>query len=70
MVKLNIVGNSTENLTLTVIDQLGKVVWTEKYEDHSRSISKDIDLSMLPKGAYFIKANFGDSSDMKKLIIE
>jgi len=70
MIKLSIAGKSSENLTVTIIDQLGRVVWTAKYDDNSKSIVKDIDLSSLPRGAYFIKADFGDASDMKKLILE
>ena len=55
---------------VTVIDQLGRVVWTANYDDNSKHINKDLDLGSLPKGAYFIKADFGNSTEMKKLIIE
>lgn len=70
IVKLNIAGKSSENLKVSVIDQLGRVVWTNNYDDNSKSISKEIDLSSLPKGTYIIKAEFGNSSEMKKLILE
>lgn len=70
VIKLSVSGKSNENLRVSVIDQLGRVVWTGNYDDNSKSISKEIDLSSLPKGAYFIKADFGNSSEMKKLILE
>jgi len=63
-------GKTTETLKVTVIDQLGRAVWTNVYDDHTKSVSKVIDLSALPKGAYFVKADYGDSSEMKKLILE
>ena len=63
-------GKTMETLRVTVIDQLGRAVWTNVYDDNTKTISKVIDLSVLPKGAYFIKADFGDSSEMKKLILE
>ena len=46
------------------------MLWTNQYNDNSKNISKEIDLGSLPKGSYFIKADFGDSSEMKKLIVE
>lgn len=70
LIKLSIVGKTAENLKVSIIDQLGRVVWSAMYDDNSKSIVKDIDLSSLPKGAYFIKADFGESTDMKKLILE
>lgn len=70
IVQLNLVGKSTENLTISVIDPLGRVLWTTQYNDNSKMVSKEIDLGSLPKGSYFIKADFGDSSEMKKLILE
>ena len=70
VVKLNIEGLVNSNLMVTVIDQLGRVVWTANYDDNSKHINKDLDLGSLPKGAYFIKADFGNSTEMKKLIIE
>lgn len=70
LVRLNIAAKQASNLTVTVIDQLGRIVWVNNYDDNSKSISKEIDLGSLPKGTYFIKADFGDSSEMKKLILE
>ncbi len=69
-IRLSISGKTSENLKVSVIDQLGRVVWTNMYDDNSKTIVKDIDLGSLPKGTYFIKADFGDSSELKKLILE
>jgi hypothetical protein len=70
LIRLSISGKTNENLKVSVIDQLGRIVWTGVYDDNSKAIVKDIDLSSLPKGAYFLKAEFGDSSELKKLILE
>jgi hypothetical protein len=70
LVKLSISGMSNANLKVQVIDQLGRIVWTKNYDDNSQNIKKEIDLSSLPKGAYFIKADLGDASETQKLILE
>ena len=70
LINLSITGISNSNLKVQVIDQLGRIVWTKNYDDNSQNIKKEIDLSSLPKGAYFIKADLGEASETKKLIIE
>ncbi len=70
LINVNLSGLVASNLRVHVIDQLGRVVWTQSYDDNSKSVKKEIDLSALPKGTYFIKADFGDSSEMRKLILE
>jgi hypothetical protein len=70
LINLSITGVSNSNLKVQVIDQLGRIVWTKNYDDYSQNIKKEIDLSSLPKGAYFIKADLGEASETQKLIIE
>jgi hypothetical protein len=70
LIKLSLTGLVNSNLKLTIIDQLGREVWTANYDDNSKSIAKEIDLGSLPKGAYFLKAEFGNSIEVKKLILE
>jgi PKD repeat protein len=70
LVNLSITGLSNSNVKVQVIDQLGRIVWTKNYDDNSQTIKKEIDLSSLPKGTYFIKADMGDASETQKLIIE
>lgn len=70
MITLNLQGNTNSNLTVNVIDQLGRIVWTKEYNDNTSSIKKEIDLGSLAKGNYFIKVNFGDATEIQKLIIE
>jgi hypothetical protein len=45
-------------------------VWTKTYDDNSSQIKKELDLSALPKGSYFIKADLGEASEVQKLILE
>jgi Secretion system C-terminal sorting domain/PKD domain len=70
IVNLNLVAESNASLKIQVIDQLGRIVWSRNYDDNSTTIKKEIDLSSLPKGSYFIKADMGDASETQKLIIE
>ena len=70
MVNLSIKGLSNANLKVQIIDQLGRVVWTKTYDDNSSQIKKELDLSTLPKGSYFIKADLGEASEVQKLILE
>lgn len=70
MVHLTVVGSTSASLKVQVIDQLGRIVLVKEYEQRSQNIKKEIDLSALPKGAYFVKADFGGASETKKLIID
>ncbi len=70
LIHLSLLGTVASNLNVQVIDQLGRIVWTSNYDDNSKSIKKEIDLSGLAKGTYFIKVNFGESSELKKIILE
>lgn len=70
LINLSVSSATNQALVVNVIDQLGRVVWTKEYDERTQSIKKEIDLSALPKGAYFIKVDIGDASETKKLIIE
>jgi hypothetical protein len=70
LVSLSIAGISNGDLKVQVIDQLGRIVWTKTYNDNSSQLKKELDLSALPKGSYFIKANLGEASEVQKLILE
>lgn len=70
LVNLNVKGLSSGTLNVQVIDQLGRIVWSKSYDDHGSELKKELDLSALPKGSYFIKANLGEASEVQKLILE
>jgi hypothetical protein len=56
--------NSTKDLNIKIMDVLGKEVLATEYQ-------KQIDISHLSKGIYFVKITSGkNSSDTKKLVVE
>lgn len=69
-VEVSLSANSNSTVSIQVIDQIGRIVWTKTYDDKVSKFKQTLDLSSLPKGAYFLKANFGDASDVKKLILD
>ena len=69
--KQNYQVSKIEGKRITITDKENQEPTIEKYiKPYREHINKDLDLGSLPKGAYFIKADFGNSSEMKKLIIE
>ncbi len=70
LVKINVSSSNASNLKLQVIDQLGKVVATKEFKTQNRKVSEELNLSTLPKGIYFIKAEMGDESSTQKIVIE
>lgn len=69
LVSLVFEADRSATLTVQVIDQLGRVVWSQNYANASR-FAKEIDLSVLKPGVYYIRANFAEQSELRKLVIE
>jgi hypothetical protein len=61
---------NSDQLNLTVLDLQGKVVYSYKETNVSGSFSKQIDLTGLSKGIYYIRLNTGNTITAKKLIIQ
>lgn len=70
LVKINVVSKNSNNLEVQVIDQLGKIVLTKQYSGQRNKFTEELNLSSLPKGIYFVKANMGNESTTKKVVIE
>jgi DUF917 family protein len=64
--KGQVILNSNQNCTVTILDILGKVV----YETRSQEAQNILDLSNLSKGMYMIKANNGNVIQTIKLLKE
>ncbi|MEZ4886637.1 MAG: T9SS type A sorting domain-containing protein [Chitinophagales bacterium] len=64
--QLSIAENTTEELTLTIFDTTGKTF--SKQTIHP--LSKNLDLSHLPKGIYFLQLNDGLQFGVKRLVID
>ncbi len=70
LLKLNVVSTNSNELKLQVIDQLGKIVLEREFVGTNNKVSDELNLSSLPKGIYFIRAEMGDASETKKVVIE
>ena len=70
LLKLNVVSTNSNELKLQVIDQLGKIILEREFVGTNNKVSDELNLSSLPKGIYFIRAEMGDASETKKVVIE
>jgi hypothetical protein len=61
--------NSSDGVSLNVFNITGESVFTEKIENSSGIINKDMDLSLYPKGVYFIKVMNSNSVITTKVIL-
>lgn len=60
---------STKELNLVLTNSSGDVVYTSKIEPNQGQISKQIDLSKLPKGVYFVKLFNKNKNMIKKILV-
>ena len=65
---INISNNNNSKLSISVVDLLGKEVYTFLDNISTESYSKQIDFGNLATGTYFIKLNNGSDVKIKKLI--
>lgn len=55
---------------ITIMNQEGKVVYSEKLPAFSGNYDKEIDISKQAKGIYFVKVEQGRNSQVKKIVLE
>lgn len=55
---------------ITIMNQEGKVVYTEKLPAFSGNYDKEIDISKQAKGIYFVKVEQGKHAQVKKIVLE
>lgn len=67
---LAIDNSSIDELIVSIADMQGKEVFTSRDKNIGNEFKKQIDLSDVAKGIYFIKVNTGSSIKFQKLIIE
>jgi hypothetical protein len=63
-------SKGSHTLVLSVINTLGQVVATSNFSDVQASFSKQLDLSSLAKGVYFIKLNSDNQTLYNKVVIQ
>jgi hypothetical protein len=62
-------GNTSDPVTITLYDALGKTVLVEKGISTDKEITKNIDVSHLKKGIYFLHLEQGKKAEVKKVVI-
>ena len=63
-------NKGSHTMVLSVINTLGQTVSTSSFSDVQASFSKQIDLSSLAKGVYFIKLNSDTQTFYNKVVIQ
>ncbi|WP_298956484.1 T9SS type A sorting domain-containing protein [uncultured Nonlabens sp.] len=65
--KITFLSNQSKDITVTIINSLGKQVYNAK-----RGVNRDVqtfDISKLTAGIYFLRVNTSSSNFVKKLIV-
>jgi hypothetical protein len=66
---LKAIFSDRDNYTIQVTNLLGQVIYTENLKDYSGIYTKNIDLSMYPKGMYFIGLKTQNNKAIRKVLI-
>jgi hypothetical protein len=61
------IANASSATMLEIIDLQGKVVYSENMSDVNGSVTKQLDLSSLAGGAYFLKVTSGNATHVQKI---
>jgi hypothetical protein len=69
-ISLSFMAKSKGDLTISITDEHGKEVFTDKQKNFSGEYSNQVDLTKKAKGPYFVKITQGDESITKKIIVE
>lgn len=70
MFNLNINNANSNQVIITVMDMQGKVVYNELDKNISAQYNKQIDLTDLAKGIYYVRLNIGSEVKIEKLIVQ
>ncbi len=68
LVTVNLSNELTGNLSLQIVDELGRIVWNENLLKDKEDFSKEIDISKLPKGVYFLKIKTEENHWVSRMI--
>jgi len=70
MFTLNINNANSNQVVITIVDMQGKVVYNESDKNVSSQYNKQVDLTDLAKGIYYVKLNIGSEVKIEKLIVQ
>jgi hypothetical protein len=66
---INITGMNS-NMDLEIINMQGKVIRSEKLINNKQNLTENIDLSMYPKGIYFVKFINKNFTKVEKIVLQ
>ena len=58
------------NLTISVVSTTGSIISHHHYQDITGTFSKQLDVTSLPKGLYFVEVKGDNEKQVKKLLIQ
>ncbi len=70
LIQLMLNSWTKDDVSIMVMDQVGKVVYSEKISNTGNDQERILDLQYLPQGMYFLRMISGDQTGMKKIIIQ
>jgi hypothetical protein len=62
-------GVKQSNILVSLVDAFGRTVWAEEKDVQENALEAEIVTPGLAAGMYWLKANIGEQSLMKKVII-
>ena len=67
---VQIAGAEKDNVMITVIDAMGKVVLSQNINNSASLVRQDLNLNGIAKGIYFVNVHNGVNHLQQKLVIE
>ncbi|MBL7884902.1 MAG: T9SS type A sorting domain-containing protein, partial [Bacteroidia bacterium] len=67
---LNINNANSNQVIISVMDMQGKIVYSESDKNISAQYNKQIDLTELAKGIYYVRLNIGAEVKVKKIVMQ
>jgi PKD repeat protein len=68
--RLNVQGESSEHVSLAILNLLGEKIWEEKYLTINGGLTRMMELGKVPRGIYLVRIESRSSSTVHKFIIQ
>jgi len=63
-------SNGTQNVGVKLLNAIGQIIWNDNYVNVSGRLKKQIDLSGVSKGIYFVQTTTGNGAMYRKVVIQ
>ncbi|MCF8298418.1 MAG: right-handed parallel beta-helix repeat-containing protein [Saprospiraceae bacterium] len=70
LLNLDIDGKTSAKMEFCLLNLQGQIIWCETLEKSNDRLHKEIDLSIYPKGIYYLRINDENNITVKKVIIQ